>query len=131
MAFCLTLTSTVWQWYRRLNSRSINSFCQLSKAFSVTFLNAKIRKKETSHLYRVKQGKDESLKDYLSRFDKAIIKVKTCTDATLINAFREGVKDNKLLWAMTYDAPLSFANLRGIAQKHYGTEEYIKSRKWP
>lgn len=94
-------------------------------------MNAKIWKKETSHLYRVKQGKDESLKDYLSRFDKAIMQVKTCTDATLIDAFREGVKDKKLLWAMTYDAPLSFANLRGIAQKHYGTEEYIKSRNGP
>lgn len=50
-----------------------------------------------SHLYRVKQSKDESLKDYLSRFDKAIMQVKTYADANLIDAFKEGVKDKKLL----------------------------------
>lgn len=32
---------------------------------------------------------------------------------------------------MTYDAPLSFAHLWGIAQKHYGAEEYIKSWNGP
>ncbi|GMN52645.1 hypothetical protein TIFTF001_021795 [Ficus carica] len=39
-----------------------------------------------------------------------------------------GVKDNKLLWAITYDVPPTFVHLRGIPQKHAEADEYIKGR---
>ena len=33
-----------------------------------------------------------------------------------------------MLWAITYDVPLTFAHLREIAQKHAKVEEYIKGQ---
>lgn len=54
------------------------------------------------------------------------MEVKSCEDSTLIEAFREGVQNKRLLWAITYDAPPSFAHMRGIAQKHADVEEYFK-----
>ena len=74
-AFCLTLTSTARQWYRRLVPGSVGSFKQLVDAFAVAFLGAKIWKMETSFLFRIKQGESEPLKEYLvqSYFDDTLI----------------------------------------------------------
>ncbi|GMN48644.1 hypothetical protein TIFTF001_017826 [Ficus carica] len=64
----------------------------------------------------------------LDRFDKVIKQVKNCSNDTLMQAFREGVNEKNLLWAITYDAPPTFAHLRGIAQKYAEAEEYIYGR---
>ena len=65
----------------------MDSLRQLYDAFSAAFLNAKTRKKETSYLFRIKQGENEPFKGYLDCFDKAIMQVKNCFDDTLIQAF--------------------------------------------
>ncbi|GMN46246.1 hypothetical protein TIFTF001_015433 [Ficus carica] len=111
-AFCLIVTGTV--------------IMQLSDAFSAVFFNLKTRKKETLYLFRIKQGENEPLKGYLDRFDKAIMQVKNGSDDTLIQAFREGVGEKKLLWTIAYDVPPTFVHLRGIVQKHAETKEYIR-----
>ncbi|GMN60545.1 hypothetical protein TIFTF001_029633 [Ficus carica] len=127
-ALCLTFIGIAQQWYRRLIQGMMDSFKQLSDAFSAAFLNAKTRKKETPYLFRITRGENEPLKMYLDRFDKAIMQVKNCSDYTLIQAFREGFGDKKLLWTIAYDVPPTFAHLRGIAQKHAEAEEYIKGQ---
>lgn len=81
-----------------------------------------------SYLFRIKQGKEEPLKGYLDHFDKAIMQVKSCFEDTLIQAFCEEIKNDKLIWAIAYDVLPTFAHLRGIAQKHANVEEYIKRR---
>ncbi|GMN68803.1 hypothetical protein TIFTF001_037854 [Ficus carica] len=106
----------------------MDSFKQLADAFSTAFLGAKTRKIETSYLFRIKQGKSEPLKEYLDRFRKAVVQVKSCSDNTLIHAFREGIKDRRLVWAIAYDVPPTFTHLRGIARKHVEAEEYIRGR---
>ncbi|GMN54091.1 hypothetical protein TIFTF001_023219 [Ficus carica] len=83
-SFCLTLTGAAQQWYRRLMPGSINSFKQLTDAFATAFLGSKIRKMETSYLFGIKQGKSEPLKEFLNRFDKAVVQIKSCSDDTLI-----------------------------------------------
>lgn len=72
-ALCLTLTGAARQWYRRLMPRSISSFKQLADAFTAAFLGAKTQKMKTSYQFRIKQGESEPLKEYLDRFDKAVM----------------------------------------------------------
>ncbi|GMN38456.1 hypothetical protein TIFTF001_007688 [Ficus carica] len=92
-SFCLTLTGAARQWYRRLAPGSIGCFKQLADAFAATFLSSKTRKLGASHLFGIKQGETEALKKYLERFDRAVVQVESCTDETLMQAFREGIKD--------------------------------------
>ncbi|GMN64342.1 hypothetical protein TIFTF001_033411 [Ficus carica] len=104
-SFCLTLTGTARQWYRRLPPESIDSFQQLASSFSAVFLGSRTRK----------------------------LGVENCTDDTLIQALKEGIKDSRFVWTLAYDRPTSFAYLRGIAgdtQKLTGMseDEDLKSR---
>nr|GMN67054.1 hypothetical protein TIFTF001_036123 [Ficus carica] len=117
-----------YQWYRRLIPGSVDSFKQLVDAFATAILGAKTRKMETSYLFRIKQGENEPLKEYLDCFDKAVMQIKSCSDDTLIQAFRESVKDRRLVWTIAYDVLPTFAHLRGIARKHAEADEYIRGR---
>ncbi|GMN33508.1 hypothetical protein TIFTF001_044803 [Ficus carica] len=120
--------SAARQWYRRLVPESINSFKQLADAFAAAFLGSKTIKMETSYVFGIKQDESEPLKEYLDRFDKAVVQIKSCSDNTLIQAFREGVKDRRLVWTLAYDVPPTFAHLRGIAWKHAEADEYVRGR---
>ncbi|GMN46040.1 hypothetical protein TIFTF001_015226 [Ficus carica] len=127
-AFCLTMTGAARQWYQRLMPGSISSFKQLADAFVASFLGSKTRKMKTSYLFGIKQGESEPLKEFLDPFDKAIVQIKSYSDGTLIQAFREGVKDRRLLWTLTYDVPPTFTHLRGIAWKHAEADEYVRGQ---
>ncbi|GMN47963.1 hypothetical protein TIFTF001_017147 [Ficus carica] len=127
-SFCLTLTGAARQWYRRLAPGSIGCFKQLADAFAAAFLSSKTRKLGASHLFGVKQGETEALKKYLERFDRAVVQVESCTDETLMQAFREGIKDACLVWTLAYDRPPTFAQLRGIAWRHVEAVEYVRGR---
>ncbi|GMN40212.1 hypothetical protein TIFTF001_009433 [Ficus carica] len=127
-SFCLTLTGAAHQWYRRLAPGSIGCFKQLADAFAASFLSSKTRKLGASHLFGIKQGETEALKKYLERFDRAVVQVESCTDETLMQAFREGIKDARLVWTLAYDRPPTFAQLRGIAWRHAKADEYARGR---
>ncbi|GMN20723.1 hypothetical protein TIFTF001_043157 [Ficus carica] len=127
-SFCLTLTGAARQWYRRLAPGSIGCFKQLADAFAAAFLSSKTRKLGASHLFGIKQGETEALKKYLERFDRAVVQVESCTDETLMQAFREGIKDARLVWTLAYDRPPTFAQLKGIARRHAEANEYIRGR---
>ncbi|GMN19976.1 hypothetical protein TIFTF001_045266 [Ficus carica] len=127
-SFCLTLTEAARQWYRRLAPGSIGCFKQLADAFAAAFLSSKTRKLGASHLFGIKRGETEALKKYLERFDRAVVQVESCTDETLMQAFREGIKDARLVWTLAYDRPPTFAQLRGIAWRHAEADEYVRGR---
>lgn len=79
-------------------------------AFATAFLGAETRKIETMYLFRIKQCESEPLKEYLDCFDNAVTQIKSCSDDTLIQVFREGVKDKRLVWTLAYDVPPTYAH---------------------
>ncbi|GMN75006.1 hypothetical protein TIFTF001_053968, partial [Ficus carica] len=127
-SFCLTLTGAARQWYRRLPPGSIGSFQQLASSFSAAFLGSRTRKLGASHLFSIKQRENETLKKYLERFDKAVVQVENCSDDTLAQALKEGIKDPRLVWTLAYDRTTSFAHLKGIAWRHAEADEYVRAR---
>lgn len=54
------------------------------------------------------------------------MQIKSCSDNTLLQAFREGIKDMRLVWAITYKVLPTFAHLREITKKHAEADEYIR-----
>ena len=83
-AFYLTLTRVARQWYRRLRPGSISSFKQLADAFTAAFLGSKTQKLDVLYLFGIKQGDSELVKEYLERWDMAVVQIKGCSDDTLI-----------------------------------------------
>jgi hypothetical protein len=69
-AFPLTLSGKARDWLRILPPRSINNFDVLGRKFLAQFVSGRARRKPRGYLLSVQQGPNESLKDYLWRFNQ-------------------------------------------------------------
>ncbi|GFS34603.1 hypothetical protein Acr_00g0034770 [Actinidia rufa] len=83
-------------WFRKLSPRTIDSFGDLSRLFVANFMSYRVRQKKASHLFTIYQKETESLKEYVKRFNQAVLEVEDPSDK-LVKAKqkRRGRDDHK------------------------------------
>jgi len=69
-AFPFTLFKNARDWFKKLPPKSIDSFDALGRKFLIQFLTGRIRNKPYSHLLTLGQHDNESLKDFIMRFNQ-------------------------------------------------------------
>ncbi|GFZ01916.1 hypothetical protein Acr_15g0005250 [Actinidia rufa] len=79
-AFSATLKGPARSWFRKLSPGTIDSFGELSRLFVANFMSCRNRQKNASHLFTVHQKETESLKDFVKRFNQAILEVEDPSD---------------------------------------------------
>ncbi|GFZ21446.1 hypothetical protein Acr_29g0006080 [Actinidia rufa] len=79
-AFSATLKGPARSWFRKLSPGTIDSFGDLSRLFVANFISCRNRQKNASHLFTVHQKETESLKDFVKRFNQAILEVEDPSD---------------------------------------------------
>ncbi|GKV44681.1 hypothetical protein SLEP1_g51843 [Rubroshorea leprosula] len=62
-------------WYYNLPPRSISFYIEMASAFATKFSSRRLIRKTTFELMRVKQRDGESLKNYMSKFNDAVLEV--------------------------------------------------------
>ncbi|XP_074298380.1 uncharacterized protein LOC141629251 [Silene latifolia] len=96
--FGSTLSGAALQWFVSLPNKSITSFTDLVNVFNQQFARSRNPEKQTSDLYRIIQGFEESTCDYLNRFNKEKVVIPRCDIATAIQAFRQGLHQDSDLY---------------------------------
>jgi hypothetical protein len=91
-AFPLTLKGVAKEWFTGLPPKSVGTFKELGRLFLTQFLATRKRKKNATCLLTLRQGKEESLKDFMLRFNKEKLEVDTLDDKTLLCALMQGVR---------------------------------------
>ncbi|GFZ09950.1 hypothetical protein Acr_21g0005490 [Actinidia rufa] len=79
-AFLATLKGPARSWFQKLSPGTIDSFGELSRLFVVNFLSCRNRQKNASHLFTVHQKETENLKEFVKRFNQAILEVEDPSD---------------------------------------------------
>jgi hypothetical protein len=74
-AFPLGLRGSTKEWFNKLESESIGSFVQLSRAFIDHFIGSQRRGRPPTHLLSVKQMEGESLRAFVHRFNEEAMKI--------------------------------------------------------
>lgn len=74
-AFPTTLKGFAQKWFNNLQLSNINSFSELSQSFISHFIGGRRYCKLATYLLNVKQSKGESLRDYVSRFNREVMQV--------------------------------------------------------
>uniref|UniRef100_A0A2N9G201 Integrase catalytic domain-containing protein n=1 Tax=Fagus sylvatica TaxID=28930 RepID=A0A2N9G201_FAGSY len=74
-AFPLGLRGSARVWFNKLESESIGSFVQLSRAFIDHFIGSQRRGRPPTHLLSVKQMEGESLRAFVHRFNEEAMKI--------------------------------------------------------
>lgn len=70
LAFPLILKGMTRGWFRNLQASSITSFEKICRQFLMQFMASRRRRQPTAYLLTLKQREEESLKTYLTWFNK-------------------------------------------------------------
>ena len=90
-AFPITLKGPARIWFSRLMPNSISSFKKLSAQFALHFIGGHRYKKFTACLMNLKQREDETLRSYITRFNKEALSIDEADDKILVAVFTNGL----------------------------------------
>ncbi|XP_057473957.1 uncharacterized protein LOC130762285 [Actinidia eriantha] len=128
-AFSTTLTGLTRSWYRKLSLGTIDSFDELSKLFVANFMSYRVRQKNASHLFTVHQKETKSLKDYVKRFNQAVLEVEDPSDKVVIMALMEGLHRGPLFDSILKNVLETLSTLQSKVDKYIATEELAEAKR--
>ncbi|KAF5773503.1 putative retrotransposon gag domain, aspartic peptidase domain superfamily [Helianthus annuus] len=96
--FGSTLTGSALKWLLSLPPYSITSFANLVNLFNNQFSCSRKFERLTSDLYRITQGHNESLRDYITKFSKESLDIPNLDVATAVEAFKMGLLKDSLFY---------------------------------
>ncbi|GFZ11313.1 hypothetical protein Acr_22g0007110 [Actinidia rufa] len=128
-AFSATLKGPARSWFRKLSPGTIDSFGDLSRLFVINFMSCRNRQKNASHLFTVHQKENESLKDFVKRFNQAVLEVKDPSDKVIIMAMMEGLRLGPLFDSLSKNVPETLSALQSKADKYIATKELAEAKR--
>ena len=110
-AFPTMLKGAVRIWFSRLTPNSINTFKELSAQFTTHFIGGHRYKKSTACLMSIKQREDETLRSYISRFNKEALSIDKADDKILVATFTNGLRKGKFLFSLYKNDPKTMSEV--------------------
>jgi hypothetical protein len=115
--FHVALSGPARTWLMNLTPRSIYSWEELCVRFVANFASAYERHGVEAHLYAVRQEPGETLRAFISCFTKVRGTIPRISDASIITAFRQGVRDEKMLEKLATHDVETVTTLFALADK--------------
>ncbi|XP_057484602.1 uncharacterized protein LOC130770973 [Actinidia eriantha] len=128
-AFSATLKGSARSWFRKLLPGTVDSFGDLSRLFVANFMSCRIRQKNASHLFTIHQKETERLKDYVKRFNQAILEVDDPSNKVVIMAMMEGLRPGPLFDSLSKNVPETLSILQNKADKYIAAEELAEAKR--
>uniref|UniRef100_A0A2N9F125 Integrase catalytic domain-containing protein n=1 Tax=Fagus sylvatica TaxID=28930 RepID=A0A2N9F125_FAGSY len=104
------------------------SFAQLSRLFFNHFIGGQRYGRPTTHLLNVKQKEGETLRSYLTRFNKETLLVDGADDKVVLTAFISGLQSGDFLFSVYKDPPSTMTEMMYEAQRYMNGEEALLAR---
>ncbi|XP_050207610.1 uncharacterized protein LOC126657034 [Mercurialis annua] len=94
--FPATLKGSAQKWYSYLKAGSISSFSDLASAFKARFRTNIPMQKSFSDLRKCKQEEQETLKNFVERFNKEAVQIENLNHDKAIEAMKIGTRFEEL-----------------------------------
>nr|XP_023920716.1 uncharacterized protein LOC112032188 [Quercus suber] len=128
-AFPTTLKGPARVWFSKIPPNSVSSFEELSKLFVNNFIGGQRHKRSSSSLLTIEQGENESLRSFITRFNREALTVDEVDDKLLLAAFHNGVNSDLFIHKLYEKEPQSMAELVHSAQNFMNAEDAIIAKK--
>jgi hypothetical protein len=127
-AFPLTLAGNARDWFRKLPPNSVDQFKELSKIFLTEFLAFRTRKKPSGYLLSLHQQGNESLKEFMARFNREKATVEDPTEDMIFAAIYQGISpEEPLMKKLIRKQPSTLQGLMDKVEEFINQEETLKS----
>ncbi|CAA0825712.1 Unknown protein, partial [Striga hermonthica] len=122
--FSLTLGPKEQRWYHYLYPHSICTWGQLRSAFRSHFIGSQISLAPKESIANIVQGEDESLKDYIARFNDRVQNMEQCHPETLLVSVQAGLRPKTLFkWSLCQNKPATYQEFLVKAQNYIMAEK--------
>ncbi|XP_065635625.1 uncharacterized protein LOC136070123 [Quercus suber] len=128
-AFPTTLKGPARIWFSRLTPNSISTFKELSAQFTSHFIGGHRYKKSTTCLISIRQREDETLRSYITRFNKEALSIDEADDKILVVAFTNGLWKGKFLFSLYKNDPKTMSEVLYRATKYMNAEDALLARE--
>ncbi|XP_025611577.1 uncharacterized protein [Arachis hypogaea] len=128
-AFPTYLDGAALLWFSKLPEGSISSFEESAKSFIDYFTAARIYVHGSDYLGTIRQGPQESLKDYLTRFADATIEIPDLDPAVHLHALKAILKPGKFRETIAVTKPKTLEEFRERAAGQMKIEELHEAKK--
>jgi hypothetical protein len=115
--FHVALTGLARKWLMNLTPGSIQFWGELCAQFSANFVSVYQQHGVEAHLHVVRQQPGETLRTFIFRFTKVRGTIPRISDASIITAFRQGVRDEKMLEKLATHQVETVTTLFALADK--------------
>jgi hypothetical protein len=115
--FHVALSGPARTWLMNLALGSVYSWEELCARFVANFANAYQQHGVEAHLHALRQEPGETLRTFISRFTKVRDTIPRISDASIITAFRQGVRDEKMLEKLATHDVKTVPTLFALADK--------------
>ncbi|XP_072087390.1 uncharacterized protein [Arachis hypogaea] len=116
-------------WFCSLPADSISRFQELAKQFEDHFAASAIYLHDSDYLTTIKQGPQESLKDYITRFTKVAMSILDLHPEVHLHAIKSGLRPGKFQETIAVAKPKTLAEFREKARGQIDIEELRQARK--
>ena len=124
-AFLTTLKGAARIWFSRLMPSSISTFKELSAQFTSHFIGGHRYKKSTTCLMNIKQREDETLRSYITRFNKEVLSIDKADDKILVAAFTNRLRKGKFLFSLYKNNLKTMSDVLYKATKYMNAEDAL------
>nr|XP_023903890.1 uncharacterized protein LOC112015689 [Quercus suber] len=128
-AFPTTLMGPTRIWFNRLMPNSISTFKELIVQFASHFIGGHRYKKSTACLMNIKQWEDETLRSYITCFNKEALSIDEADDKILVVAFTNGLQKGKFLFSLYKNDPKTMSDVLYRATKYMNAEDALLARE--
>ena len=128
-AFLTTLKGPARIWFNRLMPNSVNTFKELSAQFTSHFIRGHRYNRSTACLISIKQREDETLRSYITRFNKETLSINEADDKILVAAFTNGSRKGKFLFSLYKNDPKTMSEVLYRATKYMNAEDALLARE--
>ena len=128
-AFPTMLKGPARVWFSRLTLNSISTFKELSAQFTVHFVGGHRYKKSTVCLMSIRQREDETLRSYITRFNKEALSIDEANDKILVAAFTNGLQKGKFLFSLYKNDLKTMTEVLYRATKYLNVEDALLAQE--
>ena len=127
--FHMTLKGAARIWFSRLTPNSISTFKELSAQFTTHFIRGHRYKKSMAGLISIKQRKEETLRAYISRFNREALSINEADDKILVAVFTNRLKKGKFLFSLYKNDPKTMSKVFYRATEYMNAEDTLLARE--
>ena len=128
-AFPTTLKGPARVWFSKIPLNTVSSFKELIKLFVNNFIKGQRHKRCLSSLLTIERGENESLRSFITRFNREALTVDEMDDKLLSAAFHNGVNSDLVNHKLYKKEPQTMAELVHSSQNFMNVEDAIIAKK--